>query len=235
VRAPYPRVTGAAMARLVRTLRRVPPRRIAETPPRRTRPDATAESGPETYAFRQPRASSSKRGTPAAASPRDSAMLPRSPSFSLLNQIIDFGLVLGLAARPRRVFHHARGLGLPHTIARVGFYGLRCRKPSWLAFRHSASPPASLCSASCVSRWQRRVYAVGRTLRGLGWQTPEAFALAFVLPVPGRWGSGVWTAWGLMRSTVFIGLVYLWFLPGGAGRRAVRGLAVRAPGARRRS
>ena len=74
---------------------------------------------------------------PAAASPRDSAMLRTSQSFSLLNQIVHLGLVLGLAARARRVFHHARGLGLAYTFARVGFHRLGCGKPPWLAFRHS--------------------------------------------------------------------------------------------------
>ena len=81
-----------------------------------------------------------------------------SHSLSLLNQFVHFGLVLSLATGARRIFHHARGLGLTHTIARVGFHGLCCRKPPWLAFRHFASGTGCAGWASCVSRWQRRVW-----------------------------------------------------------------------------
>lgn len=51
-------------------------------------------------------------------------------------QIFESGLVLGLPAGAGRVRQHARGPGLAHPLARVGFHGFCGRKTGWLAFRH---------------------------------------------------------------------------------------------------
>ena len=51
-------------------------------------------------------------------------------------QIFESGLVFGLAAGARRVGQHARGLGLAHALASVGFDGFCGRKTGWLAFHH---------------------------------------------------------------------------------------------------
>lgn len=68
-------------------------------------------------------------------------------SFDLPNQVVHLRLVLSPAPGARGVFHHARGLGLAHTLARVGFHSLRRRKSPWLAFRHPASRTGFASSA----------------------------------------------------------------------------------------
>ena len=42
----------------------------------------------------------------------------------LMNDLIQLWLVLGLPAGSRRIQHHTRGLGLSHTLAGIGLYGL---------------------------------------------------------------------------------------------------------------
>ncbi len=54
----------------------------------------------------------------------------------LLQNVLQFGLVLGLAAGARLVVDHAGGLGLSNAFARIGFDGLSGRESGWLAFRH---------------------------------------------------------------------------------------------------
>ncbi|HEU5351173.1 MAG TPA: hypothetical protein VFU55_06220, partial [Terracidiphilus sp.] len=52
------------------------------------------------------------------------------------DQVFHLWLVLGLASRARRIVNHARGFGLPHTLARIGLDRLGGGEPGWLAFPH---------------------------------------------------------------------------------------------------
>ncbi len=54
----------------------------------------------------------------------------------LPDQVVEFGLVLGLAAGAGLALDHAGGLWLADTLPRVGLDRLGRRKCVWLAFRH---------------------------------------------------------------------------------------------------
>ena len=80
--------------------------------------------------------------------------------------------MLGLAAGARRVGQNARGLGLAHALAGVGFDGFCGRKTGWLAFHHGKNeygidsataevPKSSLDSSPDSSRRPRRRLRVG--------------------------------------------------------------------------
>lgn len=54
----------------------------------------------------------------------------------LLQNILQFGLVLGLPAGAWLVVKYPRWFGLAHAFACIGFDGLGGRETGWLAFRH---------------------------------------------------------------------------------------------------
>ena len=63
--------------------------------------------------------------------------MQRAPALLFLAyDLIEFGFVLGGAAGTRFSCNHARGFGLAHALAGVGFDGFGGGKNSWLAFRH---------------------------------------------------------------------------------------------------
>ena len=53
-----------------------------------------------------------------------------------LNELFEFGFVLGLAAGARFGIHDAGGLGLADALAGIGLDGLGGGKLFWLAFGH---------------------------------------------------------------------------------------------------
>ena len=57
-------------------------------------------------------------------------------------EVLEFGLVFGLAAGARGVGQDAGGLGLADTLAGVGLDGLGGRESGWLAFGHAGTSMA---------------------------------------------------------------------------------------------